>query len=317
MKTAYFSFLFLLIFAFESNGKLMEKIVAVVNDSIITKSELELEIKVYEDEIRKRKEKDSKTKKEKEEFILDRLVEKKLIRQSSDKLGINITKEDVEKSIDKIIKDNNMSKEDFLRALSMQSISYEDYFEKMEEDLRRYKFMNYQFTSRIVVTETDVNDYFLNNKNKFQGENFYNISVLYLAKSQKETFEENKKNLFTEIEAGETFENLVKKYSTGANAKEGGNLGFFSSKELSKIYHKAVKDLKINEISEPLEDEKGLLLVKLIGKKFETLESMDDIKMKIRGTIHNERLNKRYKTWLKKEREKSFVEIRLSEEEKK
>jgi parvulin-like peptidyl-prolyl isomerase len=71
--------------------------------------------------------------------------------------------------------------------------------------------------------------------------------------------------IIDKLDAGQDFKDLAKEFSTCPSKKKGGDLGFFARGEMDPVFDKAVRSLKIGEISEPVKTKFGWHLIKRTG----------------------------------------------------
>jgi len=71
--------------------------------------------------------------------------------------------------------------------------------------------------------------------------------------------------IYEDIQVGEKFEDLARKYSTCPSKNKGGNLGEFAKGTMVSAFWNACTKLKIGEISQPVKTEHGYHIIKRTG----------------------------------------------------
>ena len=151
------------------SAKIVDRIVAVVNDDIISLRELNQAIKPYSDKI-KRLNYSSEKKQEmlfkvREDF-LDQLINRKLTDQKIKRSKISVREKEIDLALERIKKTSLLTDEELRKALSQEGLSMEEYRESLKEQLLRTRLVNLEVRSKIIITEEDINSYYKKNYDK-------------------------------------------------------------------------------------------------------------------------------------------------------
>jgi foldase protein PrsA len=227
---------------------------------------------------------------------LDSLVADKIIELEVKKQNINITKEDIQKEIDKMVESNG-GQEAFDQALLNYGYTMDDINKNVEKNLVIMKLLG----SSIEVTEDEMKAYFEEKKDTFNVKEQVNASHILV-----ET-EEKAKEVKEKLNAGGDFAELAKEYSTDGSASLGGNLGFFSRGDMVKEFEDTAFSLEVGKVSDPVKTEFGYHIIKVIEKKAAKEANYEENKEQIKDTILNEKLPTEYNTWI----EKKYTEYKI------
>ncbi len=308
---------FVLVFAAVSYGAvLLDRVVAVVNQDVITWSELYKDMESdASPRLREMKPAERlKIFKENEGSFLDTLINFKLQVQEAKRLGVGVSDGEVREAIDGIKKKYNMSDSVFRESLKKEGFTYDEYMDRLRDQILVGKVVNLQIRSKILITDAEVKKYVADNKTLTadSGEG-YRISQIFFSKPTgdegKAEVEKKAAEVMNKLKEGESFEELAKTYSQDPSAAVGGDLGFINKEQLMKEFSEVVTKLKLGEVSRPFWSDRGLHIIKLegiSGGKSER-EIMDEARKKLGEKI----FERRYASWIKSLREQSFVEIRL------
>ena len=200
------------------------------------------------------------------------------------------------------------------RDISLHEIKLDDYKKKIkpsDEDVKTFydentsnfimpdrvkiEFLIYSVAGivpSISITDEEVKEFFEANKGKFEANQQRRASHILFAYQPGIDFEEKAKirdlaqTTLNEIKkTPKIFENKVKELSQDIeSAKQGGDLGFFSRTDMVKSFADAAFDLKVGDLSEIVETEFGLHIIKLTEIKGEQV-SFDKIKAQIKGEL--------------------------------
>jgi len=304
----------LLFYDFTHANVLLDRVVAVVNQDVITWSELYKAMEADASPKMKELQKDEQRKvfKENEAVFLETLINLRLQLQEAKNAGIRVSDEELQGAIDSIKKKYSMSDDAFNESLKQEGLTFAEYKKRLWEQIVISKLVNSQIRNKIVVTDEDLNKFVAENKEVLENTESYGISQILL-KKQKDVdnrkLEEKADDLLKKIEQGESFSDLAKQYSEDPSAKAGGDLGLLKKSQLNKNFTDIISQMKPGDVSKPFWTENGLHIIKLesrteVKNKGEALEEA-------RERLNNKLFRERYNAWIKSLREKSFIEVRL------
>lgn len=103
--------------------------------------------------------------------------------------------------------------------------------------------------------------------------------------------------LQSRLEEGESFEDLAAEYSDDAgSANFGGDVGYTTGDSFVEPFEAALQELEVDEVSEPVETEFGIHLIKLTEINEAEVESLDEVRDRLREEIAGERVEARYQS---------------------
>ncbi|MBI5809857.1 MAG: peptidyl-prolyl cis-trans isomerase [Deltaproteobacteria bacterium] len=289
----------------------VDRIVAIINDSVVTLSELEAATALALDRLEGEEKKDAKKIVEIKEHILDSIIEQKLVKQASDKAGIEISEREIDNAVEDVKKQNNMTHEAFLVALARSGLTYRGYREQLKEQIRQVKFINKEFRSRINIQPEEIDDYYRQNRDEFLTPASFRIRIIFISSADKKAMEGRVKAVNDGISGGEDFAGLARQYSGGAEAASGGDLGYVRHGEIDKALEEAALRLKPGGISAPVEKPEGIYIIQLVEKRDGALRPLDEVRGYIQNRLFNKTLDERFKYWLIEIKKAAHVEMRL------
>lgn len=311
----FFAVFFLLFFSGISHAAvLLDRVVAVVNQDVITLSELYKTMEADASPDVKELQNDEKRKvfKENEALFLETLINVRLQLQEARNMGIRVSGEELQEAIDGIKKKYAMTEAAFSESLKAEGFSYEEYKKRLWEQIVISKLVNNQIRNKIVITDEDIKRYVTENKEVLENTESYGISQI-LFKKQKDAdnskLEEKAGALLKKIEQGGSFSDLAKQYSEDPSANSGGDLGFLKKSQLNRNFIDVLSGMKPGDISKPFWTESGLHIIKLESRA--AAKNKDEIWEEARRMLNNKIFMERYNLWIKSIREKSFIEVRL------
>ena len=187
------------------------------------------------------------------------------------------------------LKQNNFKDKIDLSDSALRKVYEESKSSFMRPDQVKIKFIIYSVAGivpNIKVTDKEVKDYFNNNINKYQAEQQRRAKHILFTVGSNMPGEDIKKietkaqNILNEIKKNpKTFNKNAEKYSQDSeSSKDGGDLGFFSRGDMTKVFEDTVFSMSKNQISELIKTEFGyhiVMLTDIKGKevKFKTVKN--------------------------------------------
>ena len=165
------------------------------------------------------------------------------------------------------------------RKFKENDLSYELFVDEIETEIRWQKLIYLIYSNRIQIDEKNINEDLKKIlKNEYDFEEFYLSEIEIIIDDIKN---ENEKIFnIKEMLKVEKFENIANKFSVSTSAKDGGNLGWISSKTLSEDIYEEVKKLKKGEITKPIKKQNSVIFLKLIDSKKSKISELDKSKLK-------------------------------------
>lgn len=303
------------------SGKVVEEIIARVNNEIITRSDYSRELATSEDDA-KQECQGRCTPQQLEANIADRkknalrdLIDQSLLVQRGKDMGISV-ETDVIKQLDQIRQQNNLaSMEDLEKAVTGQGLNWEDFKNNIRNKLLVQKVIGQEVGQHIVIGHDDVVKYYNEHKADFvrpEQVALREIQVATEGKSATEIAELKKKaeTALQRVKNGEDFGEIAKRFSDGPTAKQGGYLGMYKRGELAKPLEDVVFKLKRNDLTDVIDTKQGFLILQVLEHYDEGQQPVDKVENEIMNTLYNQKMEPAMRDYLKTLREQSYVVIK-------
>jgi len=287
------------------HAEVVDRIVAVVNQSVITLSELEAAATAMT------REGGPIAATPPRSTVLDRLIERKLVEQASTNAGITVSEQEVDAAIEDVLARNRVSREQLMTALADSGITYKEYRERLKTDIGQVKFTSRQFRSKAAITESDIKSYYHQNREKFHGPASYRLAMISIDERERASAEKAASALYARLQKGEDFGEVARRFSGGPNAAEGGDLGFLRESELDRSIKAVVERLAVGEFSPVITTFAGLSIIRLLDKKVGKVQPFDEVKESIHEILFQRIVDERYRAWLETVKKSSHIDIRL------
>ena len=323
---AVFLLSFLMVFP-AYGDHLVDRVVAVVNNDVITLSELEKAGREFFERIKVQApaaEVDKALEKAREE-VLSSLVDKLIVEQQAEKLSITVTDQEVDTALDQILARNHATIEDFKKELAAMKISEQEYRENLRGQIVQSKLISYEVRSRIVIIEEDIRAYYEKEYTQEKGENGYRIlqmgftwrNTVTLEEAgfdTKEAAREKAEEIRARILDGESFSELAKAYSNLPSAADGGDIGLFKEDEMAADMKDVILAMQPGAISPIIEIDNAFQLFKLLSVREGDVivkAPYEAVREEIRDVLYRQKMEEHYKTWIKSLREEAYIKILL------
>ncbi|MDM8553036.1 SurA N-terminal domain-containing protein [Desulfobacterales bacterium HSG2] len=295
--------------------QVVDRIVAVVNDEIISLFELEQIFKPYREKIKAlgySPEKEKETIFKVREDILNQLIDQKLTDQEIGRTGITISEREIDSAVERIKESAFYTDEDLRMLLSREGMTMEEYRKRIKEKILRTKLVNREVKSKIVINEEDVKSYYENHQDAYQGGKKYNLRHILLEVNDfadKDKIKEKAESILAKLKAGQSFEKMASKYSESASAAKGGDLGLLDEEVLSEQIREAVKELEPGEFTPVLDTDLGYQIFFIEKITDAEGKSLKDASPEIEQKLFEEIVNEEFRSWLEKLRKRSHIKI--------
>ena len=301
-----------------SDAMLVDRIVAVVNEDIITLYDLNLALQPYQAKIKAlnyspEKEREALFKLRAE--LLNQIIDEKLTDQAVKRNNIEVSEKEIDATIERIKAARSLTDEDIRAGIALQGLTMEGYRKAIKEQLLRSILVNREIKSKIVITEDEIKKYYEAHGEKYAGETKYHIWNIFIRSSEvvdesaKELALGKMESIITKLNQGQAFESLAAQKPDSSMDPEGADLGLYRLDELSPQLQKTVKDMKAGDFSPILNTDMGYQIIYVQKIIHTDAKSMADVKAEIQQTLYEDAVENRFQTWLKNLRKKSYIKI--------
>jgi parvulin-like peptidyl-prolyl isomerase len=305
-------------------AEVVDRIIAVVNDEIITLYEFNTAFEPYRKNIQntyKGTDQEAAMKQTKEAF-LQRLVDNILIEQEAKKsgAGIIVKDEEVMEVFQDILAKQKLSMQEYLKNLAQEGNSLEFVKKEIRGQMMRARLLRREVKSKILVSDEEIGDYYNKNRQEYEGKETVRIKqlLLLLPPNANTTIKAKTKNqalqLHKRVMDGESFDLLIVQYSQGPAAAQGGDVGFIGRGTIIPEVEVAAFRLSVGQVSEVIESSVGFHIIQVLDKKGAGLKPLAAVREEIKTKIEDEKLDKKFDEWIASVRAKAHIELKLYKE---
>jgi len=289
-------------------GEVMDRIIAIVNDDIITLKEAEKHVRVekeggfvsineYLTNLRLQEK-------------IDLLIDDVLIQQQAKRLRIDVEEKEIEAIIENIKKQYLIDDTELKQKLKDDNISYEDFKVGLRGNLLRSRLLTRVISPEVNVTEQDIRQYYDKHKDEFINEE-YRLQQIFVS-GQRQDGQKSIAEAYKLLQEGKSFEAVVKDFSDDKKGAEtGGDIGFVKKVDLIPQLREVAGMLSPGVHSSIITTPYGFHILKLVEKKKGETMTFEMAKDIINEKIIQEESEKRYKDYIAKLRKGSFIEVKI------
>ncbi|MCX5818107.1 MAG: peptidyl-prolyl cis-trans isomerase [Proteobacteria bacterium] len=287
--------------------EIVDRIIAIVNDDILTLKEAEKYVQIetqgkyvsvneYFRNIQLREK-------------ISALIEGILIKQQARKLKINVSDKEVDRIVENIKKQYLIDDEQLKSKLKEERINYKDFYEGIRTNTLRGRVMAQVISPDVIVTDKTLKEYYEAHTDEFRDEE-YKLQQIFISNrtinAQRKIFA-----AYNLLKEGTPFDEVAKKFSEDPSASHGGDIGYVKKGELVPGLKEAIGTLTPGGYTEILTTPYGFHVLRLAEvKKGDTLP-FDDVKGKIHERIVVVESEKRYKEYMEKLKQSAYIEVKI------
>ena len=250
--------------------------------------------------------------KELKSLVLNQLIDKKLQLQLAKQLNLTVTDKELDQTIVKIAKENNLSLNALNDKLKNQKLTMEAYRKEMHDQLLIHKLQEQEIASRVSVTPEEINQFIRTQKKQTSKqtpvEKKYHLEEILISlpdsPSQKEKTEATQlaSSILASLKQGKSLSDIPSNSLLAFN-----DLGWMQSNEIPSAFLGVVSHMQANELAGPIQTGNGLHILKLIEIQNLSAQQNPPTKEEASQQIFQKKMNDALKSWLSKLRDQAFI----------
>ena len=243
-----------------SKIEILDRIAIIVDDGVVMESQIEFGL----DELVKRYEQQNIPKPsldDLKEQVIESLIIEELQLQLAERAGVRISDSELNDSIIRIARNNQMELEQFISFIENSGDSYEEFRENVRKQMIIQRIQRGRVQSEISITEKEFDAFLKTDESLKELE-----PELFVRQILVKTLIEAEK-VISRIANGENFTDLAKEISISGNAIDGGAMNWRKLSEMPELFSTALQNKKMNEVTEPIESGAGYHILKLEDKR--------------------------------------------------
>lgn len=253
-----------------------DRIIVVVNDSVILKSEVQHAINnLSQEEITK--EYSTLSEREIIDKVIEKMIERELILQAAERYDINISDIALENKIQEIANKQNVTTNELRNLIISNGLDYQTYIKKLRDEMTMDALFVSQFYSRANVTEEEVDNFMAREKINEQGNIQYEILEFVINDEEKNIDRDSIDKIHSYVTKTD-FTKTKEKYNQYDIKIR--NLGVVNTDNLPSLYINALKNINPGEYTEIIRSSKGYHILRVLSAKNQSIAYIDEYKVR-------------------------------------
>lgn len=299
----------------------IDKVAAVVNEDVITLSEVQKEGRPLIQRIRQEVSEDVLASQMQitQRQILDALILRRLQLQEAKKEGVVVDRTQVTATVDRIKKENGFTSDaELADALVQENITLDEFKTKVWEQMVVENLLSVKVRTSVVLSEEEIAQYYQGHRTEY--EQFPSVRIRHIlvalpVSPSPQDLERARARANEALEAlhkGTDFAEVAAQYSDGAVAREGGDLGVIRQGELDPALESVAFSLAPGKYSDIIRTEAGFNIIKVEERTAGDIP-IAEVRAQMRERLFAEKVRQRMDEYFEELKEKAYIEIRLGE----
>jgi peptidyl-prolyl cis-trans isomerase SurA len=288
--------------------EVVDRIVAEVNNDIITMSELENMAKSIE--ARAGANPTGPDKKKMMRDMLDALIDRKLAKAEAKRRGIELTEKEVDEAMTRFKKNSNIPDDAaFAKGLAQAGLSLKEFRQQLADQIIQERLMAVVGGTKVTVSDAEVRRLYEERFKK--GGTQVHLATIRMpyppgaTQAQKDEIKQKAETILNAVKRGESFSEAAGKLSLKAS-----DAGFVPQGDMDPRLVEYLEKLKPNEIA-PVASQEGIQLIQVLGRRGGEARSFEEVAPEIRKVLQQQEMEKYFFQWAKTLREKAHIKIML------
>lgn len=250
----------------------LDRIVAVVNNGVITELELRARLSSTLQQLALQKT-PAPPRRLLTRQVLERMITERILLQMAEETNIRIDGPQLDRALTRIARQNNMELDQFRRALEQDGIDFNAFREQVRTEMIIARLREREIDNRITVSEAEIDNYLANPALDAERKTEYLLAHILITTPEGATAEQlqalraKAETALAQLRAGADFGQVSASYSDAHNALQGGMLGWRSEAQLPTLFVTAIRDLPPGGLTPVLKSSNGYHILKVIDKR--------------------------------------------------
>ncbi len=245
----------------------LDRIVAVVNEEVITQQELNARVDFAFRQLRQQGTQPP-SREVIERQLIERLITDRVQMQHARDIGMRVDDAELDRALVRIAEENKMSTMQMRAALDKDGVPYEKFREDIRSEITLSRLREREVAQKIVITESEIDNFIQSQQTQGRNDE-YNISHILVTVPENATPEQlqtrrvRAEQALAQLKGGTDFRQIAAAFSDAPEALQGGLIGWRESNRLPSLFLDALRPLKPGELSELLRSPNGFHILKL------------------------------------------------------
>lgn len=299
----------------KKNEQSLDRIVAVVNKTVITQSEFDEAM----DRIKKqlvathtpippgtvlRKQ------------VLDQLINRKLQLDVAEQVGIQVTAADVTKAINTVAQKNRITVTQLYATVAQQGLNKQEYRKEIQDEIAISRVAQQMMGSKIAISPQEVEDFMRSAAWLSYNSKEYHLEDILIALPETPTAQDMAKAkaraeaVLAKLHQGVSFREAAVTESNDSKALQGGDLGWRKLPEIPSAFASRLVAMKTNAIAGPIQTPNGFHIIRVAGIRSVGMQgSQQEQRKQVQELLYQRKYEEALQAWITKLRSESFIQL--------
>ena len=253
-------------------SRALDRIVAVVNDEVITANELRSRVAISEMQLRRQKIQPP-PRDVLERQVLERMIVDRAQVQLARETGVRVDDGTVNAAIGRVAESNGLSVPALRQRLEADGLSFNQFREDIRQDIILNRLREREVDNRIQISDSELDNFIAQQSGVAADAQEVNLAQILLRvpeNADSTRIEDTRKRadeLLGQLKGGAEFARLAASFSNASEALQGGDLGWRSVDRIPSLFVEAIKDLKTGDVSGVIRSPNGFHILKVLGRR--------------------------------------------------
>jgi len=253
-------------------SRAIDRIVAVVNDEVITANELRSRTRLAESQLRRQKIQ-APPADVLERQVLERMIVDRAQIQLARETGVRVDDATVNATIGRIAESNGLTVQVMRQRLEADGVPFARFREDVRQDIILNRLREREVDSRIQITDSELDNFIAEQSGVAADTQEVNLGQILLRVPENagsdriDAARKRAEELVAQLKDGADFARLAASYSNAPEALQGGELGWRNTERLPTLFIDAIKGLKTGDISPIIRSPNGFHILKVLGRR--------------------------------------------------
>jgi len=259
-------------FAAGTPPRLVDRIVAVINNDVITQYDLNDRVKLATQQLN-RQGTPLPPREVLEKQLLERLISDRIQLQFAKETGVRVDDAQLDKTLQRIAQQNNLSLEAFRATLEKDGVGFAQFREEIRNEVILERLREREVDNKTSVTDSEIDNYLNTRATQLGGEEEFNLAHILVRVPEQASPEQVKEKLaraeqaLNSLKAQANFGQIAATYSDAPDAMQGGQLGWRTGSRLPALFTEAINGLQPGGNTAILRSPNGFHILKLLDRR--------------------------------------------------
>lgn len=291
----------------------VNRVVAIVNDDVITENELQRATQMLSPHLTQRG-----TGTVARNTALETLIDERLLGSAMRKATLEVSEEEYQTALQNFLRERHLTEAQLRTALAQQGGAMEGFKQRLMHEIKQMKFLQEQVGSRIALSDEEMRAFYERNQETFAnarsrqsrvrvGEIFLAAPATATAKDQR-ALQHKAQRIAQEAQHGD-FAAVAKQSSEGPEAAQGGDLGIVDPTQLHPRVAAAIAQLRVGAVSAPIRSQRGWHILKLLDRSTSHDDDFARVKPQIQAALYQRKMRDAIEQYVAELRAQAYIEV--------